>query len=502
MVEKPPAPLIPAPLLSVKEMYAADAHAIQSGISGATLMESAGAGAARAIMDRWSPRKTAVLCGPGNNGGDGYVIARHLADAGWPVRLMSLVTPDQLRGDAAIMAQQWSGVVEVATAPDLADAELVVDALFGAGLTRPLQGTAADLALAARGRLTVSIDVPSGVSGDNGRIESDPATGSDGVAFHADLTLTFHLQKPGHLLMPGRRLAGEVQVIDIGIPDSAIAAIGPRTWRNDPDLWRQAVPVPDVEGHKFGRGHALVVGGGMMSSGAARLAAMAALRAGAGLVTAVPPRSAAMVYASHLTAVMLKPADTPQDWARLLDDPRHNAVLIGPGNGISQRTRDFANAALDTDRATVLDADAITVFADDPKALYRKVTGPCIMTPHAGEFVRLFKVTNDKLHDAREAARRSGAVIISKGPDSVIAAPDGRAAINCNAPADLATAGAGDVLAGIAVGLLAQQVPAFEAACMAVWLHGAAATVAGPGMIAEDLAPNLPTVWRGLRQGL
>jgi len=488
----------PDPLLSVQEMYAADAHAIQHGISGTTLMEAAGAGVAQAIMDRWSPRRAVVLCGPGNNGGDGYVVARYLAEAGWPVRLVSLVTPDQLRGDAAVMAQRWSGAVESATADCLGDAELVIDALFGAGLTRALDGVAAELARAARPLPTVAIDVPSGISGDSGRIEGD----AEAVAFRADLTLTFHLRKPGHLLMPGRRLAGEVRVIDIGIPDTAVETIGPRTWVNDPGLWRNLLPVPDVEGHKFGRGHALVVGGGMMSSGAARMSAISALRAGAGLVSAVPPRSAAMVYANHLTAVMLKPADTPQDWARLLDDPRHNAVLIGPGNGIGQRTRDFAIAALEADRAAVLDADAITVFADDPKALFRRITGPCIMTPHSGEFARLFKVTNDKLHDAREAARRSGAVIISKGPDSVIAAPDGRAAINGNAPPDLATAGSGDVLAGIAVGLLAQQVPAFEAACMAVWLHGAAATVAGPGMIAEDLAPSLPAVWRGLRQDL
>ncbi|MDF1721684.1 MAG: NAD(P)H-hydrate dehydratase [Minwuia sp.] len=496
MITKPDQTIAPEPLLSVQEMYAADAHAIKCGVSGATLMESAGAGSARAIMDRWSPRPAIVLCGPGNNGGDGHVIARHLARAGWPVRLASLVALDRLKGDAAIMARQWSGTVESVTADCLADAELVVDALFGAGLTRPLEGVAAALAETARARLTVAVDVPSGVSGDSGRIEGE--TGA--VAFRADLTLTFHLRKPGHLLMPGRRLSGEVRVIDIGIPDTAVETIGPRTWVNGPALWRPLLPVPDVEGHKFGRGHALVVGGGISSSGAARLSAISALRAGAGLVSAVPPRSATLVYASHLTAVMLKPADTPQDWTALLEDPRHNAVLIGPGNGINQRTRDFAIATLDADRAAVLDADAITVFADEPKALFKRITAPCIMTPHAGEFARLFNVTGNKLHDTREAARRSGAVIISKGPDTVIAAPDGRAAINCNAPPDLATAGSGDVLAGMAVGLLAQQVPAFEAACMAVWLHGAAAGVAGPGMIAEDLAPSLPAVWKNLRQ--
>lgn len=482
----------PEPLLSVRQMYAADAHAVAHGVSGEELMETAGRGVALAIMDRWTARPTVILCGPGNNGGDGYVVARHLADAGWPVRVAALGDQEKLKGDAAIMARRWDGAVEPLQADCLGDAELVVDALFGAGLTRGLDGIPAELAEAARGRLVVAVDVPSGVSGDNG--------GAEGASFTADLTVTFHLRKPGHLLMPGRARAGEVVVVDIGIPSSVAGEVVPRCWVNGPGLWREHLPTPSADGHKYGRGHALVVGGGMLSSGAARLAAVAALRAGAGLVTAVPPRSAAMVYASHLTAVMLQPADTPQDWNVLLQDARRNAVLVGPGNGVGGRTRSFTLAALERGRATVLDADAITVFADAPKELFRRITGPCIMTPHAGEFARLFAVTGDKLQDAREAARSSGATIISKGPDTVIAAPDGRAAINCNAPPDLATAGAGDVLAGIAVGLLAQGVPSFEAACIAVWLHGAAATVAGPGLIAEDLAPSLPPVWRQLRQ--
>lgn len=480
------------PLLSVRQMYAADAHAVAHGVSGEVLMEAAGRGAARAIMDRWAAMPCVILCGPGNNGGDGYVIARHLSDAGWPVRVAALGNQEKLKGDAATMARRWDGPVEPLHADCLGGAKLVVDALFGAGLTRALDGIPAELAEAAKGRIVVAVDVPSGVSGDSGLAE--------GASFDADLTVTFHLRKPGHLLMPGRMRAGEVVVIDIGIPATAAEEIVSRCWVNGPELWRPCLPVPSAQGHKFGRGHALVVGGGMLSSGAARLSAVSALRAGAGLVTAVPPRSAAMVYANHLTAVMLQPADTPLDWAALLDDPRRNAVLIGPGNGVNARTRAFALAALDRDRATVLDADAITVFADDPKALFRRITAPCIMTPHAGEFARLFNVSGDKLEDARAAARSSGATIVSKGPDTVIAAPDGRAAINCNAPPDLATAGSGDVLAGIAVGLLAQDVPPFEAACMAVWLHGAAATVAGPGLIAEDLAPSLPAVWRQLRR--
>ncbi|MEC9347353.1 MAG: NAD(P)H-hydrate dehydratase [Pseudomonadota bacterium] len=488
-----PASRQPEPLLSVREMYASDAHAVANGVPGEILMEAAGRGAADAIQRRWSPRPVVVLCGPGNNGGDGFVVARHLQQAGWPVRLALLGDADRINGDAALMADRWTGPVEPLAADCLGDAEIVVDALFGAGLARPLGGVAAELAGACGDRVVVAIDVPSGVQGDSGTVE--------GAAFRADLTVTFHLKKTGHLLVPGRELCGEIEVVDIGVPPTVAGAVPVQCWRNDPTLWQAAWPRPGMDAHKYTRGHALVNGGGLTASGAARMSALAALRAGAGLVTCVVPPSAAIVYASHLTAVMLQTAEDLDAWRAQLADPRRNAVLVGPGNGINQRTRDFTLAALDAGKATVLDADAITVFADEPKALFSRIAAPCIMTPHAGEFRRLFKAGTDKLAATRDAARKSGAVVIHKGPDTVIAAPDGRAAINDNAPAWLATAGSGDVLAGFCLGLLAAGMPAFEAAAAAVWLHGATGRIGGPGLIAEDLPGLLPAVLRDLAAG-
>lgn len=480
------------PLLSVREMYAADAHAVARGVSGEVLMETAGSGVAAAICRRHAPCPTVVLCGPGNNGGDGFVVARHLRQLGWPVRLALLGDVGRLRGDAALMASRYEGPVEALSADTLGDAELVVDALFGAGLGRPLGGVPAALAEASRGRIVVAVDVPSGVLGDNGR--------HDGAVFRADLTVTFHALKPGHLLLPGRELCGEVELVDIGIPASWRDEVAPQTWRNAPELFEALRPRPGPTSHKYSRGHALVVGGGLTRSGAARLGAVSALRAGAGAVTCVVPKSAALVYAGHLTAVMLLTADNRPEFEAILADERRNAVLVGPGNGVEQRTREFALAALAAGRAVVLDADAITVFGDDPEALSSRIAAPCIMTPHTGEFRRLFSVSGDKLQDARAAAQQSGAVIVLKGADTVIAAPDGRAAINDNAPPDLATAGSGDVLAGIAAGLLAQGMAPFEAACASVWLHGAAGRIAGPGLIADDLPGVLPEAIRELGQ--
>lgn len=478
-------------LLSVEQMYAADAHAIRQGTSGEVLMENAGRGAAEMIMARYPRQPVAVLCGPGNNGGDGFVIARVLKDSGWPVRLSLLGDADRLKGDARLMMQRWEGETEPLTRQSAEGCGLVVDALFGAGLARPLEGAAAELAAQTRSQTVVAIDVPSGVSGDTGD--------HDGLTFQADLTVTFFTAKPGHVLTPGRYLCGDVMVIDIGIPDGALDEIAPQTWRNGPGLWRARFPFIRADGHKYSHGHALIAGGGVTASGAARMAAMAALRAGAGLSTCAVPPAAAIVYASHLTAVMLKSVADVDAWREVLADARFKAICVGPANGVDQRTRDFALAALQTGRGVVLDADALTVFQDAPDELFASIRSDCIMTPHAGEFGRLFDRSGGKLEMARSAAERSGAVIVLKGADTVIAAPDGRAAINDNAPPWLATAGSGDVLAGIATGLLAQGVDAFDAACMAVWMHGETGNLAGEGLIAEDLAPRLPDVLKGLR---
>jgi NAD(P)H-hydrate epimerase len=471
-------------------MGEADRLAIAAGTPGEVLMENAGAAVAQAILQRWSARPVAILCGPGNNGGDGFVTARHLALSGWPVRLALLGPRDRLKGDALHHAQRWSGAVEKLTPAVLEGAELVADAVFGAGLTRALEGPAAATLAAASGRglPIVAIDVPSGLMGDTGE-----ALG----AVAAVLTVTFFRKKPGHLLSPGRKLCGEVVVADIGTPSAVLDTILPNTFENDPVLWLPHLPQPADGGNKYTRGHALVSGGYPMT-GAARMAARAAARAGAGLTTIAVPQEALPIYAAALTSIMVHPVAAPEDFDRLLEDRRISAFLIGPGAGVSDETRDRALAMLGTGRPTVLDADAITVFQDDPAMLDRAIVGACVMTPHEGEFKRLFDASGDKLSRTRAAARRSGAVIVLKGADTVIAAPDGRAIINANAPPTLATAGSGDVLGGILLGLLAQGMAPFLAAAAAAWLHGAAASAFGPGLLAEDLPDLLPGALRRL----
>lgn len=480
------------PLLTVAEMARADRLAIAAGVSGLQLMEAAGAAVADAIRQRWSPRPVAVLCGPGNNGGDGFVIARRLAARGWPVRVALLGDRASLTGDAAAMAARWTGGITTLGPDVVSDAGLVVDALFGAGLARPLDGMAATTVAAVNdaGLPVVAVDLPSGISGDSGAVM--------GSAIRATLTVTFHRRKPGHLLLPGRSFCGQTLVAEIGIPPTVGAENGARQWRNTPALWAPQLPRPDADGHKYRRGHALVAGGGMTSSGAARLSARAALRAGAGLVTLSCPRSSLMVNAARLDAVMVDTADGVDDWRALVADRRRSAFLIGPGHGVGDRTRDFVLAALATGKPCVLDADALTVFQDDPAALFAAICGPCILTPHDGEFARLFDAADDKPTRVRRAAVAAGAVVVLKGADTVIADPAGRLAINDNAPPDLATAGSGDVLAGFCLGLLAQGMAAFPAACAAVWLHGAAGAACGRGLIAEDLADALPGVLRRL----
>jgi NAD(P)H-hydrate epimerase len=477
-------------LLDVRQMGEADRLTVAAGTPGIVLMENAGASVAQAILKRWSTRPVTILCGPGNNGGDGFVTARHLAEAGWTVRLALLGSREALRGEARHHAQRWNGAVEPLAPAVLEGAELVVDAIFGAGLSRALEGAAAEtLATAARQKLPiVAIDVPSGVMGDSG----------DSLgAVETVLTVTFFRKKPGHLLLPGRLLCGEVVVTDIGTPSSVLDRIMPIQFENDPALWQADLPRPLLGANKYTRGHALISGGYPMT-GAARMAARAAARAGAGLVTIAVSETALPVYAAALTSIMVRLVSTPADFDLLLADTRITAFLIGPGAGVGQQTRSRALAMLGSGRATLLDADAITSFQDDPAALDRAVTGACVMTPHEGEFKRLFDAGGDKLARTRAAAARSGAVIILKGTDTVIAAPDGRAIINANAPPTLATAGSGDVLSGIVLGLLAQGMEPFIAAAAGVWLHGAAAAAFGPGLLAEDLPDLLPGVLQRL----
>jgi ADP-dependent NAD(P)H-hydrate dehydratase / NAD(P)H-hydrate epimerase len=480
-------------LLTPQQMGEADRLTIAGGIAGTMLMERAGKAVADAVSRRWPPRPVTVLCGPGNNGGDGFVAARILAERGWKVRLALLGTREALKGDAAWAASSWPSPVETLSEAALDGAGLVVDALFGAGLARPIDGVAASV-VAALNRLDhpiIAVDVPSGVNGGSGKVR--------GIAPQAALTVTFFRRKPGHLLLPGRLLCGETLVAQIGIGVAVLDSILPSTAVNDPAWWLDRFPFPGVAEHKYSRGHALVAGGPVMT-GAARLAARGAARAGAGLVTVAAPESAFPIYAGALTGgVIVLPVVGIGDFTALLADPRRNAVLVGPGAGTGPETRDKALAVFAAGKQAVIDADALTAFSTRPADLFTAIRTPCVLTPHEGEFARLFDGSGTKVERARRAAKASGAVIVLKGADTVIADPDGRVAINENAPPELATAGSGDVLAGIVLGLLAQGMPAFEAAAAAVWLHGAAASQFGSGLVAEDLIDTLPVILARLK---
>ncbi len=479
-------------LLTPSQMGQADRAAEAAGASAAVMMEAAGGAVAVAIGERWAMRPVTVLCGPGNNGGDGFVVARHLEAAGWPVKVALLGAREKVSGDAARAANMWNGDLAPFAPDSLDGADLVVDAIFGAGLSRPLDGQAAILveAMKARGLPICAVDVPSGLDGASGQVR--------GVAAPADLTVSFFRKKPGHLLYPGRALCGNVVVADIGTPEFVLDAVGPNTWENGPAFWRDGYPWPEPESHKYKRGEVLVLGGEELT-GASRMTALAASRAGAGMVTLAAPEAVWSIYATSLTNAIVRRFKGASGWQGLLEDKRRNVVAIGPGAGVGEQTRRYVIAALATRRASVLDADALTSFAEAPEDLFRAIDGPCVMTPHTGEFMRLFHFGGDKLERARAAARQSGAIVLLKGPDTVIAAPDGRAIINSNAPPQLATGGSGDVLTGFIAALLAQGMAPFEAAAAGAWLHGAAATVFGLGLVAEDLPDALPRVLQKLR---
>lgn len=470
-------------ILDVEQMYRADGLAMAAGIPGERLMEAAGWAVARAAR-RLLPRgRIAILCGPGNNGGDGFVAARLLARDGWSVRLGLLGDPTRLKGDAALMAERWSGRVEPLTPSVLDGCVGVIDALFGAGLARPLDGEARAVIeeIGRRGLLVIAVDVPSGVHGDSGAVL--------GIAPDCLATVTFFRPKPGHCLLPGRLKCGEVIVADIGIPDAVLDDIKPAIRRNGPAAW--ALPALSPDGHKYSRGHALILGGAEMT-GAPRLAARAARRVGAGLVTVAAPPGALSIYRAGDPGLLVTSAE-PFD--SVLADPRRNALLLGPGGGVGKAMEANVESALATGRACVLDADALSSFEGRGGDLFRRLSDRVVLTPHDGEFKRLFgDVAGSRLERALHGARVSGAVVLLKGADTVVAHPDGRATITTIAPPSLATAGSGDVLAGLIVGLLAQGMEPFAAASAAAWLHGRAAAAHGPGLIAEDLPDLIPAI--------
>ena len=464
------------------------------------LMERAGQAVAAAALRRFpGALRFAVLCGPGNNGGDGYVAARALQAAGAAVTVHALGDTAALAGDAATAFARFSGTVAPLAAYAPRPGDVVVDALFGAGLSRDVPPAVADLieTVCRKALLPVlAVDLPSGVDGRTGQVR--------GAAFEAAATVTFMCRKPGHLLLPGRSLAGDIEVFDIGIPARLLARHADHMRVNEPVIWRLALPAPDGGTHKYGRGHLAVFSGPAAATGAARLSADAGLRAGAGLVTLLSPREALSTNAAHLTAAMLKPVDGEADLSALLEDRRLETFVLGPGFGDGRRARAYVRLLAEGGRRLVLDADGISAFRDDPAALFRlfsEGSPRLVLTPHDGEFARLFPdlaadETLSKIDRAREAAARSNGILILKGADTVIAAPDGRVLVNANAPPWLATAGSGDVLAGIVGAHLAQGMPAFEAAASAVWRHGEAGRIAGEGLTAEDLPGAIPPLPR------
>jgi hydroxyethylthiazole kinase-like uncharacterized protein yjeF len=477
-------------ILTVEAVREADKAAIAAGTPGFELMLRAGRAVAMEIAARWTVRPVVVLCGPGANGGDGYIAAKTLQDGGWPVRVAGLVQPQALKGDAALAAAEWAGPVESLGGKVFDGAALIVDALFGAGLDRPLEARVQTVLRAAErtGAPIVAVDLPSGLSGDLAR----PL----GHACSAALTVTFHRKKHAHVLIPGRELCGEVVVANIGLPAPRDATL----FENDPSLWTDRLVWPGVSAHKHARGRMIVVSGEAHSTGAARLACRAGLRIGAGLVTLLTPPDAVLVNGANLEAVMLRPFETDlelEDAAGQVD-----AAVIGPGAGVNEGTVSNLFALARTGAGLVIDADALTVFRDDPDELFHVLDRDDVLTPHPGEFERVFKgllaSAPERITATRQAAARAGAVVLLKGSDTVIAAPDGRAVVNGNGSPWLATAGSGDVLAGFIGGLIAQGLDSFDAACAAVWMHSEAAAAFGPGLIAEDLPGLVPQVLRRL----
>ncbi|APZ54451.1 NAD(P)H-hydrate dehydratase [Salipiger abyssi] len=534
-----------AELLTAAQMRAIETAAMASGeVSGLELMERAGAGVVAAIMQEWpeleaAAQRALVLCGPGNNGGDGFVIARLLAERGWEVEVYLYGDPGRLPPDARTNYERWREIGTVQRYEDdgpeafWLDPELcreqtvLIDALFGTGLTRPVEafnavGWATQISEwrlprdQRRGAYpavrVVAVDLPSGLCADSGRRLRSARPPQELEEIRADLTVTFHARKLGHVLAEGPALCGKVVVAPIGLEtlrrpraarEQRATLVGP------PDGLGKA-----GGGHKYSHGHALVLSGGFGRTGAARLAARAALRVGAGLVTLGAPGAAQMEVAAQITALMLRRVEEAEDLAALLGDARLNALCLGPGLG-QDRARDLVPVALEAGRAVLLDADALSAFAGDPDELFDMLHEGCVLTPHGGEFARLFPDLAEQLaarpesgpafsrvDAAREAARQAGCTVLLKGPDTVIAAPDGRvsvhAAVGARSAPWLATAGAGDVLAGLIAGLMARGLSPFQAACSGAWLHVEAALAFGPGLIAEDLPEALPGVLRGL----
>lgn len=479
-------------LLTPKQMALADNLAIARGISGIQLMQNAGDVLFHAVRDHFqNTTNVLIVCGIGNNGGDGFILAERLCNSGCKVSVCIIGDISQIKGDARLALHLLPASVAQLQDPNWDQFDLIVDGIFGAGLTRDIVGAYADIVaqINKSPAKVLAIDLPSGINGATGQIS--------GCAIEADLTATFFRKKPGHVLYPGQEYCGQVVVGQIGIADDVLEDIAPDLFHNDPELWSQHFPTPQVMGHKYSRGHTLGISCPIEKSGAIRLAAQAALRIGSGLVTIAAPTDTLHAHAARTDVLMLAPTDSPDQLITLMNDPRLNSICVGPGLDPDETTRELVLTILDHDLSVVLDAGALSAFSDSPQILHDAISkrgNNTVLTPHDGEFNRIFptlRSTTNKLEKARLAAEMIGATLILKGPDTVIADSGKRAAISDNGSPWLATAGSGDVLSGTISGLLAQGMPEFEAACAAVWFHSEASQIAGPGLIASDLDQGL-----------
>jgi NAD(P)H-hydrate epimerase len=479
-------------ILSNEQMANADRITIDSGVKGFDLMQNAGNKASNVILERYKACKVIILCGPGNNGGDGFIIAQRLLEKDFSVDVYSLIKIENYKGDALLAAKEYKGEILGLSDLEIKNYELVVDALFGTGFSKELDKELQNIFIKIKQASipVVAIDIPSGVNGSNGETSNN--------CCNADLTITFCRKKIGHVLMPGMEMCGDVIVCDIGIPDSSVKTAGYDLIENNQSLWKNYLKAKKSSDNKYNYGHCVIFGGSSLT-GAARLAAEAAMRIGAGLCTISCNKDISQVYRTAEPHVMVNDWEHCSSFVEFFNDSKRNAALIGPGAGV-ELGNDLADVVIKccslSDKAVVLDADAITVFKNDYKKLYKALHKECVLTPHEGEFKRIFpSLENDnRIDKCKKAAKLSNAVVLLKGADTIIADPDGRAVVNINGTPDLATGGSGDILAGLIVGLMAQGIPAFESACIGAFIHGKASQIIGHGLVASDIPNKIPEI--------